>query len=136
LTISSIRRSLSLGGVLLLFEDRRTAVNARGVPDEGLELRMSGGNGGMKREEWPHGSLPSFALDLGERGHELAAIDLSSHSLTLRLKAETACALAVSGDAVVDNERRQGSGHVQILNVGLDMYLRVDQALAFNLDIS
>ena len=66
--------------------------------------------------------MPTSALDLGELGYELAAVDLAGDGLTLRVKAEATRALAVSGDAVVGDEGGQGSGHVQILNAGLDLY--------------
>ena len=39
--------------------------------------------------------VPASALDLGELGHELAAVDLAGDGLTLRVKAQPARALAV-----------------------------------------
>jgi hypothetical protein len=49
--------------------------------------------------------VPASALDLGELGHELAAVDLAGDSLTLRVKAQP---------------------FVQILNVGLDLYRLIE----------
>ena len=59
--------------------------------------------------------MPASALDLGELGHELAAVDLTGDGLTLRVKAQPARALTVGRDAVIGNERGQGREHVQIL---------------------
>lgn len=66
--------------------------------------------------------VPASALDLGELGHELAAVHLAGNGLALRVQTEAARALAVGGNAVIGNETGQGSGHVQILNVGFDLY--------------
>jgi len=66
--------------------------------------------------------VPASALDLGELGHELAAVHLAGDGLTLGFKAETTRALAVGRNAVISDETGQGRGHVQILNVGLDLY--------------
>ena len=66
--------------------------------------------------------VPASALDLGELGHELAAVDLAGDGLTLRVKAQPARAQAVGGDAVIGDETGQESGHVQILNAGLKLY--------------
>ena len=74
--------------------------------------------------------VPASALDLGEFGGQLTAVDLAGDSLALRVEAEAASALAVGGDAVVGDETGQGSGHVQILNVGLDLY--ISSALIFS----
>jgi len=80
------------------------------------------------------GPVISFsALDLGELGHELAAVDLAGDGLTLRVKAQPARALAVGRNTVIGNEISHGSASivaavlrqlpfVQILNVGLDLY--------------
>jgi hypothetical protein len=77
--------------------------------------------------------VPASALDLGELGHELAAVDLAGDGLTLRVKAQPARALAVGRNTVIGNEISHGSASigapvahqlpfVQILNVGLDLY--------------
>jgi hypothetical protein len=79
--------------------------------------------------------VPASALDLGELGHELAAVDLAGDGLTLRVKAQPTCALAVGRNTVIGNEISHGSASivaplarqlpfVQILNVGLDLYSR------------
>jgi hypothetical protein len=59
--------------------------------------------------------VPASALDLGELGHELAAVYLVGDSLTLRIQTQPTRALAVGGDAVVGDETGQGRGHVQTL---------------------
>jgi hypothetical protein len=77
--------------------------------------------------------VPPSALDLSELGHELAAVDLASDGLTLRVKAQPARALAVGRNTVIGNEISHGSASivgpvarqlpfVQILYVGLDLY--------------
>jgi hypothetical protein len=77
--------------------------------------------------------VSASALDLGELGHELAAVDLAGDGLTLRVKAQPARALAVGRNTVIGNEISHGSASivatlwhqlpfVQILNVGLDLY--------------
>ena len=66
--------------------------------------------------------MPASALDLGELGHERAAVHLAGNGLALRIEAEATSALAIRGDTVIGDERGQGSGHVQILNVGFDLY--------------
>jgi hypothetical protein len=77
--------------------------------------------------------VPASALDLGELGHELAAVDLAGDGLTLRVKAQPARALAVSRNTVIGNEISHDSASivaplarqlpfVQILNVGFDLY--------------
>jgi len=67
--------------------------------------------------------VPASALDLGVLGGELAAVHLAGDGLALRVEAETASALAIRGNAIVGDEMGQGSGHVQILNVGFDLYI-------------
>jgi hypothetical protein len=80
--------------------------------------------------------VPASALDLGELGHELAAVDLAGDGLTLRVKAQPARALAVGRNTVIGNEIGHGSASivaaeprqlpfVQILNIGLDLYRRL-----------
>src|ERR1035438_3638808 len=87
--------------------------------------------------------VPASALDLGELGHELATVDLAGDGLTLRVKAQPACALAVSRNTVIGNEISHGSASivtpavsqlpfVQILNVGLDLYRHLRMRLARN----
>src|ERR1017187_8427225 len=77
--------------------------------------------------------VPASALDLGELGHELAAVDLAGDGLTLRVKAQPARALAVGRNTVIGNKISHGNASigapvvhqlpfVQILNVGLDLY--------------
>jgi hypothetical protein len=90
--------------------------------------------------------VPPSALDLGELGHELAAVDLAGDGLTLRIKAQPARALAVGRNTVIGNEISHGSASivgplarqlpfVQILNVGFDLYIGTIQAVSFNLDV-
>jgi hypothetical protein len=73
------------------------------------------------------------ALDLGELGHELAAVDLAGDGLTLRVKAQPTRALAVGRNTVIGNKLSHGNASivapvvrqlpfVPILNVGLDLY--------------
>src|ERR1039458_3906774 len=77
--------------------------------------------------------VPASALDLGELGHELAAVDLAGDGLTLRVKAQPARALAVGRNTIIGNEIGHGSASivtpavsqlpfVQILNVVFDLY--------------
>ena len=72
--------------------------------------------------------VPPSALDLGELSHELAAVDLAGDGLTLRVKAEAARALAIRGNAVIGDKTGRRSGHVQILNGGLDLYMTKTRA--------
>ena len=67
--------------------------------------------------------VPASALDLGELGHELAAVHLAGNSLPLRVQPQPTCALAIGRNAVMGDEVGQRRASEQILNVGLDLYM-------------